>query len=169
MKKNRWCLRLIVLLVISGIVNLTAALAVEVGSSEDPLVTLSYLNEVFLQDVMAKVDQKISQRNQDIVKEMGGQVSDGGMGSTDTFTVVTLTKGQVLIGDIGCEVMLRVGTAECVSSSAPGLINQTSGEVLNNGGVLVKNHMYMMTIEGRGVKATADTTKVLARGTYIIA
>ena len=48
MKKNRWCLRLIVLLVISSVLNLTAALAVEVGSSEDPLVTLSYLNDVFL-------------------------------------------------------------------------------------------------------------------------
>ena len=38
----------VVLLVISSMMNLTAALAVEVGSSEDPLVTLSYLNEVFL-------------------------------------------------------------------------------------------------------------------------
>ena len=169
MKKNRWGMRLLVLLVISGIMNVTAALAVEVGSSEDPLVSLSYLNDVFLKDIMGKVDQKISQRNQDIVKAMGGQLPGGGSGSTDTFTVVTLTKGQVLVGDIGCEVMLRVGTAVCVSPSSPGLINETSGEVLNNGGVLVKNHMYMMTIEGRGVQATAETTKVLARGTYIVA
>ena len=162
-------MRLLVLLVISGIMNLTAALAVEVGSSEDPLVSLSYLNDVFLNDIMGKVDQKISQRNQDIVKAMGGQLPGEGTGSTDTFTVVTLTKGQVLVGDIGCEVMLRVGTAVCISASSPGLINETSGEVLNNGGALVKNHMYMMTIEGRGVQATAETTKVLARGTYIVA
>ena len=67
------------------------------------------------------------------------------------------------------EVMLRVGSAVCVSPSAPGLINETTGAVLNNGGTLVTNNLYMMTIEGRGVQATAATTKVLVRGTYTIA
>ena len=37
------------------------------------------------------------------------------------------------------------------------------------GGALVQNHLYMMTIEGRGVKATAATTKLLVRGGYTIA
>ena len=83
--------------------------------------------------------------------------------------MVTLTNGQTLIGDIGCEVMLRVGSAVCVTPSSPGLINETDGTVLNNGGALVTNHLYMMTIEGRGVKATAATTKVLVRGTYKVA
>jgi hypothetical protein len=65
--------------------------------------------------------------------------------------------------------MLRVGSAVCVAPSAPGLINETDGKVLNNGGALVTNHLYMMTVEGRGVQATAATTKVLVRGTYTIA
>jgi len=169
MKKNRWFLRMVSLLMICGVLNVTAALAVEVGSSDDPLVTLSYLNDVFLKDVMGKVDQEIDQRNQAIVKEMGGQVTGVDGGSVSTFTVVTLTNGQVLTGDIGCEVMLRVGSAVCVAPSAPGLINETSGTTLNNGGALVANNLYMMTIEGRGVQATAATTKVLVRGTYTIA
>ena len=169
MKKNRWFLRMVSLLMICGVLNVTAAMAVEVGSSDDPLVTLSYLNEVFMEEVLGKVDQEISQRNQAIVKEMGGQTTDATGGSVSTFTVVTLTNGQVLTGDIGCEVMLRVGSAVCVSASAPGLINETAGTVLNNGGALVTNNLYMMTIEGRGVKATAATTKVLVRGTYTIA
>ena len=33
---------------------------------------------------------------------------------------------------------------------------------------MVQNHLYMMTIEGRGVKATAATTKLLVRGSYTI-
>lgn len=69
--------------------------------------------------------------------------------------MVTLTSGQVLTGDIGCEVMLRVGTAVCVSPSSPGLIDETAATALNNGSALVQNHLYMMTIEGRGVRATA--------------
>ena len=169
MKKNRWILRMVSLLMLCGVLNITAALAVEVGSSDDPLVTLSYLNDVFLKDVMGKVDQEIDQRNQEIVKEMGGQVTGTNGGSVSTFTVVTLTNGQVLTGDIGCEIMLRVGSAACVAPSAPGLINETDGTVLNNGSALTTNHLYMMTIEGRGVQATAATTKVLVRGTYTIA
>ena len=82
---------------------------------------------------------------------------------------MTLTSGQVLTGDIGCEVMRRVGTAVCVSPSSPGLIDETAATALNNGSALVQNHLYMMTIEGRGVRATAGTTKLLVRGSYTVA
>ena len=165
-KKNRWVLRMVVLLVICGALNMTVSLAAEVGSSDDPLVTLSYLNDTFLDTILTKVDQKIAARNSQIAQQMGGQSTSG---TTAAFTVVTLSKGQVLTGDIGCEVMLRVGTASCVSPSSPGLIDESAAVTLNNGGALVQNHLYMMTIEGRGVKATAATTKLLVRGTYTIA
>jgi len=97
---------------------------------------------------------------------LGGKPSGSGNGATLAFSVVTLSEGQTLYGDIGCEVMLRVGSAACVSPSNPGLIDETDGSILNGGGALVTNHLYMMTIEGRGVKATAETTKLLVRGSY---
>ena len=165
-KKNRWFLRAVVLLALSGILSTTVSLAAEAGSEGDPLVTLSYLNDTFLNTILTKVDQKIAARNSQIAQELGGQSASG---TALTFTVVTLSKGQVLTGDIGCEVMLRVGTASCVSPSSPGLIDESSASTLNNGGALVQNHLYMMTIEGRGVQATAATTKLLVRGTYTIA
>ena len=165
-KKNRWFLRAVVLLALSGILSTTVSLAAEAGSEGDPLVTLSYLNDTFLDTILTKVDQKIAARNSQIAQELGGQSASG---TALTFTVVTLSKGQVLTGDIGCEVMLRVGTASCVSPSSPGLIDESSASALNNGGALVQNHLYMMTIEGRGVKATAATVKVLVRGGYTIA
>ena len=166
MKKNRWFLRAVVLLALSGILSTTISLAAEVGSEGDPLVTLSYLNDTFLNTILTKVDQKIAARNSQIAQQLGGQSTSG---TAAAFTVVTLSKGQVLTGDIGCEVMLRVGTASCVSPSSPGLIDESAAVTLNNGGALVQNHLYMMTIEGRGVKATAATTKLLVRGTYTIA
>ena len=138
MKKNRWYLRLLALLVLCGALNVTITAAAEAGSSDDPLVTLSYLNETFMDSIMERVDQKIAARN-------------------------------ALTGDIGCEVMLRVGTAVCVSPSSPGLIDETAATALNNGSALVQNHLYMMTIEGRGVRATAGTTKLLVRGSYTVA
>lgn len=168
MKKNRWFLRMIVLLMLSAALSMTVSFAAEAGSSGDPLVTLSYLNETFLNTILQRVDQKIADRNGQIVRQLGGQTA-GGTGSAATFTVVTLSSGQTLTGDIGCEVMLRVGSATCVSPSTPGLIDETTAGTLNNGAALAQNHLYMMTIEGRGVKATAATTKLLVRGTYTIA
>lgn len=156
MKKDRWLLRAAALLFVSALMMTTVSLAAEAGSSGDPLVTLSYLNDTFLGDILRRVDQKIAERT-------------GQAGASASFVVVTLSDGQTLTGDIGCEVMLRVGSAACVSPSDPGLIDETDGATLANGGALVQNHLYMMTIEGRGVRATAGTTKVLARGSYTVA
>ena len=161
MKKNRWLLRAVVLVLLSGILTTSVSLAAEAGSSEDPLVTLSYLNGTFLDSILERVAEKIAQRNRQ------GQAGAGT--AADTFTVVTLSNGQTLTGSIGCEVMLRVGTAVCVSPSNPGLIDESAAVTLNNSGALVTNHLYMMTIEGRGVKATSGTVKLLVRGGYTIA
>ena len=169
MKKNRWVLRAVVLVALSVLLNGTVTVAgAAAGDGDDPLVTLSYLNDTFLGNILQRVDEKIAARNSQIVQQLGGQ---GGSGSAtaSTFTVVTLSSGQVLTGDIGCEVMLRVGTAACVASSTPGLIDETTAGTLNNGGALVQNHLYMMTMEGRGVQATAATTKLLVRGSYTVA
>lgn len=160
MKKDRWLLRAVVLLVLSAGLMTTASLAAEAGSSGDPLVTLSYLNDTFFNTIMQRVDQKIAERT--------GQAVPGGS-SFASFVVVTLSQGQTLTGGIGCEVMLRVGSAVCVSPSDPGLIDETTASTLADGGALAQNHLYMMTIEGRGVRATAATTKVLARGSYTVA
>ena len=168
MKRNRWFPRILVLLVLAGVLSVTVPLAAESGSGNDPLVTLSYLNETFMDSIMQKVDQKIAARNSQIAQQLGGQTSSTS-GTAASFTVVTLSSGQILTGDIGCEVMLRVGSAVCVSPSSPGLIDESSAATLNNGGALVQNHLYMMTIEGRGVKATAATTKLLVRGSYTVA
>ncbi len=166
MKKNRWLLRAAVLLALCGVLSTTVSLAAEAGSDQDPLVTLSYLNDTFLDTILAKVDQKIAARNSQLAQQLGGQA--GTSGSTAVFSVVTLSQGQTLTGDIGCEVMLRVGSAVCVTPSAPGLIDETAASTLNNGGALVQNHLYMMTIENRAVKAGSATTKLLVRGTYTI-
>ena len=159
MERKRFFLRLAAAVALCGVL-VTSALAAEAGSPQDPLVTLSYLNETFMNTIMARVDEKIASRT--------GQPVSVGESTSNVFTVVTLFSGQTLTGDIGCEVMLRVGTAVCVTPSAPGLIDETAGTTLNNGAALVQNHLYMMTIENRAVRATAATTKLLVRGAYTI-
>ena len=152
---------------------LTVAYAANAGGANDPLVTLSYLNNTFARQVQTMVDETVSQRKTELVealdkliKGQGGQTVPSGSGSV--FSVVTLTQGQTLVGDVGCEVMLRVGTATCSTTDSVGLIDTTAGTNLGNGGALVTNHLYMVTISTRSVKATSGTVKVLVRGPYTI-
>lgn len=155
------------------------------GGAKDPLVSLSYLNETFLSTVTDKVKALISQRDESLKSELsqqiaaaekelrqeyGGSEGSNASGTYDsaTFVVVTLDKGQTLTGQVGCELLLRTGSAVCVASSAPGLIDTTGGKTLSSGGALTQNHLYMATVDGRGAKATASGTRLLVRGAYTI-
>ena len=185
MKKNHWGVRAAVLLLASyTLLLVTATAAGGAGSESDPLVTLSYLNETFLTQVLGKVDERLETRDKELSDKLdeqvkkdaaafaaqygAGSMTSGNSDKANTFIVVTLSSGETLYGEIGCEVMLRVGTANCVSPSSPGLIDETDASILESGKALAKNHLYMMTIDERGVKATAATTKLLVRGGYKI-
>ena len=155
----------------------TVAYAATAGSQGDPLVTLGYLNNIFRPQVEEQVDDAVAAGEEQLRDELDQAIADwesqlGGSGSgTGTgavFQVVTLSKGDVLVGDVGCEVMLRIGTARCVSDSTPGLIDVSEGGTLNNGQNLVTNHLYMVTISTRSVEATSNTVKVLVRGPYTV-
>ena len=157
-----------------------AAVAAGEGTQAEPLITLSYLNQTAIPAVLEQVDGKaqayqeelagkLDQAIQQYTAQMEELVGDqSAQQHAATYTVVTLKKDQQLNMDIGCEVMLRIGTAQCVSPSAPGLINTTTGSTINDGNGLEVNHLYMATITGRAIKATANTTKVLVRGGYTI-
>ncbi len=183
MKKHK--LRIAVCIMLVGTVLAAfVGIAAEVGSQGDPLVTLSYLNEVFLQQILDDVDEKLVARNElltaelmeqinetkrDILVELGSSYSDESGGVAVSFSAVTLAAGQTLYGSAGCEVLLRSGSATCVSEgmSVPGLVDTTDGSTINHGVALKENHLYMMTAQ-RGVLAAAETI-LLVRGEYIIA
>lgn len=179
MKNKHWLVRLSALLLVSyTALAVTAAAAGTPGTETDPLVTVSYLNSTFMTQLLGRVDEKLAVRDRELtellseqIRQSGGaapvQTGDSASGS-DSFSVVSLANGQTLYGSIGCEVMLRVGTASCVTDSSPGLIDETDGSILGGGAALEKNHLYMMTIDGRGVRASADTTKLMVRGGYTI-
>lgn len=156
------------------------ALAAGEGSKEDPLITLSYLKQTATPAILEQVDEraatyeeqlvdKLDQAIQAYAAQMEEAVSQHQSKQNNaTYAVVTLKKGQQLKLDVGCEVMLRIGTAQCLSTSAPGLINISTGQNLNNGEDMQVNHLYMATIADRAVKATANTVKVLVRGSYTV-
>ena len=148
------------------------------GDKSDPLVTLSYLNDTAIPQVVKQVEASTATRQKELEESFSHQINQyilqigqGGQGggSSAGYTLVTMTSGQVMHLDVGCEVLLRVGTASVQSSENPALIDLTTGDSVSNGTSLTKNHLYMSTIEGRTLTATAGTVKVLVRGGYTVA
>ena len=176
-KRNNAFARLVGLLLVSAtVLTLTVAATGGAGTSSDPLVTLSYLNEKFLPQILSEVDKKTASREQTLSSKLTEQVksetqafeqkygaSSGNAsgGTSASFTVVTLNQGQILY-------MLRTGSGVCVAASTPGLIDETSGAALVGGLGLQKNHLYMATVDSRGVQASANSTKLLVRGNYSV-
>lgn len=162
--KNRKRIRTIlcVLLAAAGLTAFGALAAGGAGSQSDPLVTLSYLTDTFTGQIMDKVDASIARRNAQLLQELGGS----GSGTASAYTAVTLSAGQTLYGEAGCEVLLRSGAASCGASASPGLVDATSGGSLESGAALQTNHLYLMT-DSRSVSAAGDAT-LLVRGTFVI-
>lgn len=129
------------------------------GDADDPFVTLSYITSIFKPSILSEVDSRIQAAKNDITQL--------GSGGANDFKVISVASGKTLIGDVGTEIMLRIGTATCVASSSPGLIDSSDAVILSGGGALKTNHLYMVTVEDRGFKATSDV-KIVIRGTYTI-
>lgn len=181
MKNKLFAVRLGAVALTAVCVTAGAVLASEPGTQADPLITLSYLETTAAPAILEQVEGKVDAYEQELANKLNESIENytrqmeqaladqGGQPNTASYAVVTLKKDQVLNMEIGCEVMLRIGTAVCVTPSTPGLIDITDGSTLNHEKALVTNHLYMATITGRAVRATANTTKVLVRGGYTIA
>lgn len=153
-----------------------AALAAA-GDQSDPLVTKSYLDQTVIPDVVSQVENKAAARQEELKNNFAAQIEQykkdiaalgTGGGSGASYTLVTLTSGQSMALDVGCEVMLRVGTAKVTAATSPALIDVSTGGTVNNGASLTKNHLYMATIADRTIQPTADTVKLLVRGGYTV-
>lgn len=123
------------------------------GTQDDPLITKSYLDSVLTEQIMAQAQEKLD----------AAESSRQG-----AFTVLTLTNGQTVTCEPGCEIMLRIGSALARGADSPVLVDTTSGGSLEDGASLERNHLYMATISGNGITASSATVKVLICGTYTV-
>lgn len=168
MKQNKkWSMR-IASFCLAGACLCGGAVLAAGGDESRPLVTLSYLTQTVTPNILKQVDEQAAKRQSELLAQLNTAIADykmavegGGAsgGTSASYSVVTLTSGQTLALGVGCEVMLRVGTATLAANTDPGLIDVSTGGTLNNGGALTANHLYMATIADRTVQATAATVK----------
>jgi len=171
--KNKIITGMVVLTAIALISGASIVAFASPGSQSDPFITLSYLMDKFkpqIMDEVGKTEQELTDKFNERIDALESEIKNNQGGSAapnaaDTFSVVTLSKNQTLTCSVGAEVMLRVGTATGFGT-APALVDTTNGATLSSGSNLSTNHMYLVTLEGNGVKAASDTVRVLIRGSY---
>lgn len=176
MKKpdKRWTIRLGALALSAVLLGTGAALAAG-GDQSDPLVTLSYLNQIALPQIIKQVEDKTAAKQKELEQNLTDQINQykqqagqGTSGGSASYTLVSMTKGQVMSLGVGCELLLRVGSVTVKANTSPALIDLSSGGTVGSGTSLTKNHLYMATIADRTLTAAADA-KLLVRGSYSIA
>ena len=148
------------------------------GSQSDPLITLSYVNGILKPELESKTSEALEKAARELSGKLDEKVaayessvrglvgSGSSLPTTDVFQLVTLEDGDTLICARGTEIMLRIGTAEAWGEDSPALVDTTSGDTLDDGDPMKKNHLYMVTINDCGLTATDDPVKILIRGSY---
>ncbi len=138
------------------------------SSKNDPLVSLSYVNDVLGPQIMAQVLEKIESeyvKMSDITDMMSGEL-----------TLITLSKGDTLMSKGVCEIVLLSGNATTLITASSnieagqGLIDVTDGTVVTNGALIRANHKIIIPkADGRGIIVTGDAITLIVRGAYTIA
>jgi hypothetical protein len=142
------------------------------GSSEDPVVTKSYVDEQIQnalsggtvgQSGTAATIDALTQRVAELEKKLAA-------GSSVPYTVVRLKAGHTLLGGTGTEFNVRTGKAYVHSNTENGIPDLTDGVDLKNDTLIPNNHMLQVPREGRGVKVKPDYPNdvyVTIKGVYV--
>jgi len=186
-RKTGIIILLAVIVVLSAVI-FSAADGLTPGSEQDPIVTQSYVEQkseqlkYYIDSLIATVNgdnnaqaqeiaglkAELELKNQEIaqLKEAVNNVSESAAGR---FQVVEMNKNQILIAGEGAEIIPRSGKFSAIYGANGGLSDITSAKDLKNAEAIVMNHMLIASRgDGRGVKALADKSFLIIKGTYTL-
>ena len=153
--------------------GVTAAAAYD--SSEDPLVSLSYLTKIFktelLEELNDTIESEIARRMDNLdLSQYQPSYEEPAPAISSTYEVIELSWGDSLYAAGACDIMLRAGSAYCIAPDASqGIADYTSGTEIYNYQYLTKNHMCLIPRgDGRGIMADSESVFVMVRGEYTI-
>jgi len=134
------------------ILTVTAVCSVfaEPGDEDDPVISLSYIQNKVIPELKEYIDSKIS--------------SFSASGGT-SFEVVEVGAGKTVICEKSAELILRMGSASVIATEKGGLADTTSGFDLGNGEAMPANHLLIVPVnDGRGIKAETDIIVMIKGG-----
>lgn len=164
-----------------------AAVAAEYGSSDDLLISQSYLEQIFtpslsadreqassIAEKIAQMSQMLDHRVAALISKIGRQdvfekkpVSDH-VSEGESWEAVTVAPGKTMKLGVNAEFVLQKGGGTCLESAGTGLTDQSSGKVLSADETLEVNHRYLATTKNAGFRATSCST-VIVLGSYALA
>ncbi len=134
----------------------------DAGSSNDPLVTKSYVDSKVTQL------QKTVEVQASMIDLLTQEINNMGKEESSNYEVVTVPAGQSIVGKQGTEIIVRSGNGQVLASDGGGLQDMTEGTDLLGGSEIPKYHLVIIPREdGRGIYATKDLI-VMVRGGYNI-
>lgn len=197
MNNKKWTIWLTCALVAVLMVAGLGVIAAEYGSQSDPLVTLSYIEQVLLPQAKKDVDQQVEDsmedfedllnaKNKDVQKYIDKKLRSFASGDVDEALVeviaaLILEEGEtssvsnapwaVITVPAGATVVCEPGVQAVLrsgqASSTALLVDLSNGEDLTAGKALALNHMYVTDASGEGF-FTAQGCTVLISGGYTV-
>lgn len=124
------------------------------GSSDDPLISLSYLNDTFTNTVQQQIDALRSGAPASVAT------------NADVWTEARLKSGDVLSGSTGtCVIPLAGGMTVSFSSGA--VVDATSGAEVSSGADLAVRHRYLVAEDtAANFKVSGKTAVLDYQGPY---
>lgn len=175
MKKHTGCKWLCGILALLSAMTVTV-LAATYDSSEDPIISLSYLTDVFRPNLVKEYETKIAALEAKIDALSGGTYTpvetepetDATTVTSSTYEVIEMKYGDCLFAEGPIDILLRSGKAICIAPNASqGISDYTEGVEIYNGENLTINHMCLIPRgDGRGIMATAQTVFIMVKGEY---
>ncbi|MGI6586534.1 MAG: hypothetical protein ACOX3L_11605 [Lutisporaceae bacterium] len=170
-------LLLIAITLVLSVAVISSADGVTPGSEQDPIVTQSYVEQkseqikYYIDNLIAqetaKLKAELELKEQEIAK-LKEEIKIAASGAVK-FKVVEMQKGQILIAGEGAEIIPRSGKFSAIEDAFGGLSDITAARDLKNGEAIVNNHMLIAARgEGRGLKALADRSFLIIKGTYTL-
>lgn len=126
------------------------------GSETDPLITLSYLNQV----LKPELEKQYAAQTEAELKALEQELDKDPVGG---YAAVTVKAGQTMTCKTGCEFLVRSGSAYV----SDGMLNVTAGGAAKANDWLLAHNLYMAVVDNAYVTATGDTL-LMVRGEYEI-
>ncbi len=162
--------------------------------TNDPLISLSYLNEVFwprIEKAIADAADGIVAGNEDDTyddTELDTEDAESSL-EQDTekteesdqlppeqtlpagfeYEVLHLSQGDIVLAETPCEIILRTGEAKAyLSGNESGIADLTAGIDIKEGELLSHNHLLLVPRggDGRGFIVTSAEVYIMVRGGY---
>jgi len=163
--KRKFMVPLISILVLLAMSLSVLAAAYEPGSENDPVVTLSYV-ENRLSEIVSDFQEKLDS----IETGSANTTSQEGMSSDEAgFEPILMEAGSIVYFGGNTQVILRSGSMNAIANAAgDGLADLTQGKDLKTGNQIQKNHLILVPRnDGRGAAVSEDSW-IMVKGEYTL-